>query len=205
MREWPRFVARMALITVSDCKAFRGIENDVFEHDHELGRLITAAQSWLEQECGRVFDSATVTEYYHGNDWSECLVIARPPITSITNIWDDPLRAYGSTTLVDATKYAIGDADAGIISLDGITFQQGLRNIKITYVGGYASTDATLTPLKQALIEMVWAAREKGQHNLVGVRSRSIADGNVQFVNLDWGSLNLTPIIRQYSLRTGVH
>jgi uncharacterized phiE125 gp8 family phage protein len=194
----------MALITISDCKAFRGIENDVQEHDDELGRLITAAQSWLEQECGRVFDSATVTEYYNGNDWSDCVVLRRP-ITSITNIWDDPYRTYGSTTLLDSTKYVIGDAEAGIVLLDGLTFQQGLRNIKITYVGGYASTDATLTPLKQALIEMVWAAREKGQHNLVGVRSRSIADGNVQFVNLDWGSMNLKPIIQQYSLRTGVH
>lgn len=195
----------MALITVSDCKAFRGIENHVQAHDDELERLITAAQSWLEQECGRVFDSGTVTEFYSGTDWTDCLVLGRPPITSITSLWDDPLRAYGSTSLIDPAKYAIGDAEAGIVALDGITFQQGLRNIKITYVGGYASTDAALTPLKQALIEMVWAAREKGEHNLVGVRSRSIADGNVQFVNLDWGSMNLTPIIRQYSLRTGVH
>lgn len=195
----------MPLITVSDCKAFRGIGNEVTEHDDELARLIAAAQAWMEAECGRVFDTGTVTEYYHGNDWSECLVIARPPITSITNIWDDPLRVYGSDTLLSASRYAIGDAEAGIIELDGLTFQKGLRNIKITYVGGYVATDARLTALKQALIEMVWAAREKGAHNLVGVRSRSIADGSVQFVNLDWGSINLTPIIRQYSLRTGVH
>jgi hypothetical protein len=195
----------MALITVSDCKAFRGIDSETTEHDDELARLIPAAQAWLEAECGRVFDSATLTEYYHGNDWSNSLVLARPPIASITSIYDDPLRVYGSTTLLDSTDYTIGDADAGIVLLDGITFQEGVRNIKITYVGGFSATDPKLQPLAQALIEMVWAAREKGQHNLVGVRSRSIADGNVQFVNLDWGSMNLAPIIRQYSLRTGVH
>lgn len=194
----------MALITVADCKAFRGIESSVTEHDDELARLIPAAQAWLEAECGRVFDSATLTEYYHGNDWSTSVVLARPPITSITSMYDDPLRVYGAETLIPSTSYAIGDAEAGIVVLDNRTFQAGLRNIKITYVGGFAGSDPTLQPLAQALIEMVWAAREKGQHNLVGVRSRSIADGNVQFVNLDWGSINLAPIIRHYSLRTGV-
>lgn len=120
---------------------------------------------------------------------------------SITSIHDDPLRVYGASTLIDAAKYVIGDADAGLILLDGLTFQQGLRNIKITYEGGFASIPADL---EQAAIELVWAAREKGANNLIGVRSRSIADGNVQFVNLDWGSVNLAPIISKYSLRTGV-
>jgi hypothetical protein len=49
----------------------------------------------------------------------------------------------------------------------------------------------------------VWAAREKGVHNLVGVRSRSIADGSVQYVNLDWDTI-ARGIIQKYSLHTGV-
>lgn len=203
----------MPITTVANCKAFRGIEASNQEHDDELRRIIPAVQAFLEQECARTFDQATVTEYYNGaGSWGGCrngsspawrttLLVARPPIVSITNIWDDPLRAYGSTTLLAATGYVIDDAEAGLIRLDGITFQEGVKSIKITYVGGYAVMPFDL---EQAAIEMVWAAREKGERNLIGVRSRSIADGSVQFVNLDWGSPNLSAIIQKYSLKTGV-
>jgi hypothetical protein len=194
----------MALTTVPACKAFRGIPGDVTEHDDELARLITAVQEWLERECERTFEQATVTEYYHGQDWTHCLIVARPPIVSVTNLWDDPLRVY--TTPLTSSLYAVpvagtDDANAGIIRLDGYKFQAGIQNIKITYTGGFQEIPPDL---EQAAIEMVWAAREKGAHNLVGVRSRSIADGSVQFVNLGWESL-ADGIIRKYRLRTGVH
>lgn len=188
----------MALTTVARCKAFRNIDGDNAEHDDELARLIQAAQRFLEEECQRQFDSATVTEYYHGDRGRDQLRVARPPITSITNIWDDPSRVY--TTAIETTRYAIDEAGL-ILLLDNFRFSAGLRNIKITYVGGYAVIPEDLA---QAAIEMVWAAREKGLHNLIGVRSRSVADGNLQFVNLDWGSINLAPIIQKYSLKTGL-
>ena len=57
--------------------------------------------------------------------------------------------------------------------------------------------------LEQAAIEMIWAAYTKGDQNLIGVRSRSIADGSVQFVNLSW-PLDLDAIISKYRLNTGV-
>lgn len=191
----------MALTTVPACKAFRGIPSEVTEHDDELARLIPAVQAWLEQECARAFDEATVTEYFDGDEWQSQLLVARPPIVSVTNLWDDPARVWA--TPLAATAYDVKDAAAGLIRLlDGRCFASGQRNIKLTYEGGYQTAPLDL---QQAAIEMVWAAREKGVHNLIGVRSRSVADGNVQFVNLDWGSINLGPIIQKYSLRTGVH
>lgn len=190
----------MALTTVPACKAFRGLGSDVTEHDHELARLIPAVQAWLEQECERAFDQATVTEYFDGDEWRRQLLVARPPIASVTNLWDDPARVWA--TPLAATAYDVKDAEAGLIRLlDGRSFTSGQRNIKLAYVGGYLTAPLDL---QQAVIEMVWAAREKGAHNLIGVRSRSIADGNVQFVNLGWESL-AEGIIRKYRLRTGVH
>jgi hypothetical protein len=190
----------MPITTVALCKSFRDIKTDNTEHDSELARLIPSVQAWLEAECGRVFEAATVTEYYDGDEWCQRIIVARPPINSITNIWDDPARIY--TTPMAATLYGVYDAQAGIVRLlDGRQFSTGQNNIKITYNGGFSTVPVDL---EQAAIEMVWAAREKGQHNLIGVRSRSIADGNVQFVNLDWGSSNLQAIIQKYSLRTGV-
>ena len=188
----------MALTTVPACKAFRGIPGDNQEHDAELARLIPAVQAFLERECERTFESATVTEYFSGDEWSDRLLVARPPIVSIANLWDDPARVYA--TPLSASSYVLDDAGAGVIRLDGLLFSQGLRNIKVTYVGGFAEIPPDL---EQAAIELVWAAREKGVNNLVGVRSRSVADGNVQYVNLGWGSL-VEDIIAKYRLHTGV-
>ncbi len=193
----------MALTTVQACKAFRGIEGDNLEHDEELARLILAVQEWLERECERKFEQATVTEYYSGTRWRDLIEVARPPIVSITNLWDDLLRVYA--TPMSVANYVVPQVDshdskAGIVRLDHLQFQQGIQNIKITYAGGFATIP---TDLEQAAIEMVWAAREKGLHNLVGVRSRSVADGNVQYVNLAWSSL-AEDIINQYRLHLGV-
>lgn len=188
----------MPITTVANCKAFRGIEADNTDHDEELDRLIKAAQAFLEQECQRTFEQATVTEYHSGNDWSDRILVSAPPIISITNIWDDPARVYA--TPIASSLYVIDDAEAGVIRLDGLTFTKGLRNIKVTYVGGFATIPGDL---EEAAIEMVWAARMKGEQSLVGVRSRSIADGSVQFVNLAW-PLDLDAIISKYRLKTGV-
>lgn len=190
----------MPITTVSQCKAFRNIDSTDDLHDDELARIIPAVQAFLEEECQRTFDRAEVTEYFDGDEWSDRLLLARPPIASITGLWDDSSRVWAVP--IAATSYDIVDASAGIVRLlDGLRFSRGQRTIKITYQGGF---DTMPLDLEQAAIELVWAAREKGQHNLIGVRSRAIADGNVQFVNLDWGSANLMPIISKYSLHTGV-
>lgn len=188
----------MPITTVSACKAFRDIEADNQTHDEELERLITAAQAFLERECARTFERTTYTEFYSGAEWRDRLLLAAPPIVSITNIWDDPARQY--LTPLSSSLYVIEDAEAGVIRLDGLTFNTGLRNIKVEYIGGYAEIPGDL---EEAAIEMVWAARMKGEHSLVGVRSRSIADGSTQFVNLAW-PLDLESIIGKYRLKTGV-
>lgn len=188
----------MAITTKAKCKDFRGIPTATTEHDAELDRIIPAVQEFLERECERVFEKSTVTEYYSGLEWRDRLIVAQPPIVTITNIWDDLARSYA--TPLASSLYVIEDANAGLIKLDGVTFQEGLRNIKITYEGGFTTIPEDL---EQAAIELVWAAREKGLSNLVGVRSRSVADGNVQYVNLAWGSL-AEDILRKYRLHTGV-
>lgn len=188
----------MPITTVANCKAFRGIDAETTEHDEELDRLVDAVQAFLEKECGRTFTQGTFTEYYSGTEWQDRLLVAAPPIISITNIWDDLARVYA--TPLASSLYVIDDAEAGVIKLDGLTFQKGLRNIKVTYVGGFAEIPGDL---EEAAIEMVWAARMKGEHSLVGVRSRSIADGSTQFLNLAW-PLDLESIVGKYRLKTGV-
>lgn len=189
----------MAITTVARCKQFRGIAPSNTEHDAELARLIEAVQSWLEGRCGRVFDRGTVTEYHDGSRGRNSLMVARPPIIGITSIHDDPAQLWSSETEIDPSDYYIESASAGIVRLRSGWFADAARNVRIVYEGGY---DPIPSDLEQAALEMIWSAREKGQHNLIGVRSRSIADGSVQFVNLEWDVL-AAGIVHQYRLHTG--
>lgn len=191
------------ITSVPHCKAFRNIPGENQEHDAELDRLIPAVQEFLERECERKFEKVEVTEFYSGAEWRELIIVARPPIVTVVNLWDDPTRVYA--TPIPVASYVVPPVDsedgkAGILRLDGLCFLDGRNNIKVTYQGGFATIPQDL---EEAAIEMVWAAREKGQNNLVGVRSRSIADGNVQYVNLAWGSL-AEDIVQKYKLHTGV-
>jgi hypothetical protein len=189
------------ILSVSECKAFRNIPNDVTEHDSELERLIAVVQTWLENECGRKFDDSGVTplaEYYSGDEWRSQLVVARPPIIGITDIQVDNNRNWDQPT-VPAANFAVYDADAGIIKLINYRFPLGVMNIRVQYRGGFSNSTMP-ADLKQAAIEMVWANRMKGENNLIGVRSRGLADGSVQYVNLDW-PMNLQPIIDKYCIK----
>lgn len=191
------------LTTVAACKTFRGIPVEDTQHDEELERLILVVQAFLENQCGRKFDDSGTTdlvEYFSGCDFSRQLIVARPPIISITDIQIDNLRAWTNPVL-DQQYYGIYDAEAGIIKmLHGFKLPDGILNVRLRYRGGYSA--ATMPrDLEQAAIEMVWANRAKGEHNLIGVRSRGSADGSVQYVNLDW-PMNLSPIIDKYSIRT---
>lgn len=191
------------IITVQDCKNFRDLKDENTGDDEELESIIVAVQSFLETECGRKFElDATndLVEYYSGCHWHTQLLVAKPPIVSITDIQIDNLRVWDKPVL-DAALYAVYDADSGIIKLlQGLEFTDGTLNIRIRYKGGYSAASMP-ADLKRAAIEMVWAARMKGSSNLVGVRSRSLGDGSVQYVNLDW-PLNLGAIVNKYNLRS---
>lgn len=188
------------LITVPACKAWRVIPNDQTQHDAELERLIAAVQTYLEAATGRKFDKKLgEVEVFDGRDWPAGVQLARLPILGNVRVWDDPLRAFGAATELPASAVIV-DTERGVLTLDGRTFYPGRGNIKVQYDGGY---DQAPGDLQQLAIELVWAARQKGEKSLLGVRSQSLGDGNVQYVNLDW-PLNGQEILSKYSLRTGV-
>ena len=283
------------ICSLTDVKKAKNITG-ASAHDAELTRLILAAEQFVKDYCWRVFDyEASITEFFSVRSRrTNKLLVGRPPIVSISALYDDPLRTYAAGTLVPATDYVIADADAGIIELDGYSFNLGLNNIKLVYAGGFqelaapamptvtpqgtpgstaygykitavnnrgetesspegttATGNATLngtnfnritwtavagaiayrvyktTPsgskgflrqvpsgtlsyddngtavpdgidapsenrsgipndLRQAAVELVWTARDKGDQALFGVRSKSIADGNIAYLNNDW-------------------
>jgi hypothetical protein len=174
----------MSLTTLATVKAFKNLTTS--EHDAEILRLIPAVEQFIAHYCNRPLEQATVTEYHSARAGQTTLRLRRYPVTSITSLHDDVDRVYGADTLLAATEYVLTDSEAGIVQLDGATFDAGLNNVKVVYVAGYAAGSPQRALLEQAAVELLWLARDKGDKALLGLQSRSIADGRVDTFNTDW-------------------
>lgn len=173
----------MSLTTLATVKAFKNLSTS--EHDAEILRLIPVVDQFIEAYCNVPLEQATVTEYHSTRAGQTTLRLKRYPVISITSLHDDLYRTYGSDTLIAATDYIV-EEESGLVILDGRTFPDGLKNVKVVYVAGYAAGSKPRALLEQAAIELLWLARNKGDLALLGLQSRSIADGRVDTFNTEW-------------------
>lgn len=186
--------------TLAHVKAFKDITED--QHDAELTRLIPVVQAFMETYCERGFERQTgVTEYHTTTPGQTRVLLRRPPVESITTVHDDPERVYGASTLLAATEYVITNTDAGIVTFTRSLSADRVSNLKVVYIGGYVASHDTLKLLEQAAIELVWLARDKGEHSLLGLSSKSVADASMVFRN-DWPA-GVQTILDLYHLRHG--
>ncbi len=168
----------MSLTTLANCKAFKNVTGTA--HDAELTRLIAAVDEFTNTYCNRKLEQATFTEYHSLREGQQSFLLKNPPVASITSIHDDPDRAYGAGTLLtNNTDYVLEDEGAGRIEFDEHATSGGLRNIKAVYGGGFATGSGALKLLEQAAIELIWLTRDLGDKALLGIQSKSIADGSV--------------------------
>lgn len=145
----------VAIISNSDYKSFKGISASTY--DSQLTVVIPAAQSAVEQWCGRVFDTATFTEKHNGNGWHQ-IVLKNAPVTTLTSV--TVIGPDGTSEVVDSATYTF-EAETGIVGFQPATegvlsvdewgvsedrawdvspqFSQGFQNLSVVYVGGYSS------------------------------------------------------------------
>ena len=127
----------MALTTHGRVKEYLGIKADDASKDAMLAEFVERISAAIGTRCKRVFEfESGITEYEDGDGITSELIVRRYPIVSVTALYDDPDRVYGSATLIAATDYTV-DKERGIIRLDGFRFLNGLQNIKVVYDGGY--------------------------------------------------------------------
>jgi len=141
--------ASMDLAILADVKNYLGETGS--DHDALLEALIDRVSEAVETYCGRRFKQETVTEYHDGRGRSR-LALRRRPVASVTSLHDDLDRAYTDEEIVDPDDYTFYP-DEGIVELDAGVFQDGLRNVKVVYVAGYATVPADL-----AHAAIVWVA-----------------------------------------------
>lgn len=100
----------------------------------------------FEQYCGRIFaaptSGSTYTEYFSSDGSRTKVPVLAYPISSITNIWVDNDRSFGSDTLLDTSDYVADQHGGPWIRLKWTSFAAGTDHIKVTYAGGLSSTVA---------------------------------------------------------------
>ena len=137
-----------------------------------------AATSVLGAANTKILDyGLTQTEYFDGQRMGGVIdkaFLRFNPVTSITSIYDDIARDYGSDTLLDADDYIMYDWG---VQLEGFKFQRGYKNVQIIYVGGF-TPDTRKDSLVHALLRTlayVWN-RRKSEH----LSMDSVSDLNIQ-------------------------
>jgi hypothetical protein len=138
--------------------------------------LVSAAQAFIEEYCGRIFAAAAYTEYFSGG--SNKIFLSNYPINKTVSfqVWDDWQRSYGSDTLIDSSDYFV-DENTGIIHFD---YEIGGTpgSVKVSYTAGDLPA-----AIKQACIEMVARKLKEGIAGSLGVPSRAIHAGeSVAFI-----------------------
>lgn len=150
----------MAVITTAQFKTYAGIT--VTTWDTLLGVLIPACQAEVESYCNRLFDTATYTETFDGDNSGQ-LQLSNYPITSITSV--SYVGPDGTTVAMPSTSYRY-EANTGLLTLVPVSYSKstaydtmgnplnewtygprynrGFQNYRVVYVGGYSSMPADL-------------------------------------------------------------
>ena len=105
----------MAIQTLSQLKTMLAITGT--DDDAMLTQLQTAADSFVEEFCGRSFEGGTLTEDHPGG--TRVLFLRNFPIATVESVKVDLARQFGTSTLRDASTFTV-HPDRGVIeSLTG--------------------------------------------------------------------------------------
>lgn len=130
-----------ALCSMQQVKDFLQIDDSdayITTKENLVQQSIMGATRAIERYCHkRKFRYKSVTEHIDGTGSSR-IAVSRYPIISVTSLYDDTARSFGSSTEISSSNYVI-DSEMGTIRLynDYAQFTKGRQNVKVTYVGGY--------------------------------------------------------------------
>lgn len=154
--------------TLAEFKGFLGISGDT--QDTELTRVLSAAESFLEKETGRLFEKAERTERKDGEGKEE-IFLQNLPIVSITSVTIDDVEKT-------AADYKFDEDTGEFWHKDLYDFTPGKKNIVIVYQSGWI-TAAAPEDLKQAIYSVASAVWKKRGNE--GVASESTGDYSISF------------------------
>ena len=107
------------------------------------------------------------------------------PVTEITSLHDDPSLQFGTTTEVAASDY-FSFAETGVISLKSGVFQEGFRNVKCVYKGGwYPNVEVVASASIGATMTIADSLLAKAQEFSLFITKTDAAAGDVVITGTD--------------------
>lgn len=139
------------LVSLADAQAHLNITSS--DYDDELIVFIDRATDLLEAYTGRALARRTYTSETYSGEGASMLPLRHAPVTSITSVTE-------SGSSVSASGYSL-DGDAGILWRLGGTYYpgywvEGIRNITVTYVAGYANPPGRSVQACLELVRHLW-------------------------------------------------
>lgn len=134
----------MDLITLTEAKEFLKVDSAV--EDALISRLIKQASSQLQRKHQREIIQGTYTDEVYNGEGHEMLFIKNWPVQSITSIKIDDV-------VVDPANYTVAK-DSGIVKLNQYVAED-IANVKVSYVGGFATDDPELDAFKLECVLLV--------------------------------------------------
>lgn len=126
--------------TLARVKAFMADEiKDTTGSDAVIQQMITALSSIFERKMNRLIRRQGYIDYPNVREGQKSLYLRAFPITAIADVRYDLQRDFGTDSIVDSGNYDFVDTD-GILIMDKIGFESGVKVLKVSYTGGMAAT-----------------------------------------------------------------
>lgn len=149
-----------------------------------IDALIIAGDEWLRKTLNRIVLRADYTDEKHEGNGLRSIFVKNPPINTLTDIDIVATDFNGAdvTTTYLATKFDLKTNTGEIrfkpgsfISDGAGFFTEGFQNIRITYNGGWDSSNIKLQPLKLIEAEFVIQMFDPNE-SVTGIEKEKLGD-----------------------------
>lgn len=172
----PTIDSTNALVSEETALGYLGISTTDDDRVPMAKQCLNAASWFCNSYTKRKLLSRANTEYYNGGG-SNTILLNNYPCTTLTSVYDDLDRTYGSDTLIDSTDLAVLPTELlYMIVYDGGVFMNGVKNVKVTYTAGYSTVP---WDLQQACLGLIGIYFKHTDEKLLMIQSRSVGDGSI--------------------------
>ena len=194
-----------SIVTVEQAKNYLGISAANSSKDTLLETWIDVVSRAFESAIDNVVQPATKTVYRDG-DGSEFLFLPYYPIITVTTLQerDSPLGSW--TDLLSDTSYLHIDTTYydRLELLEGYTFPEGQKNIKVVYAAGWSTIPGDITKVILEQVSYMWKESGQGADRLsLSGTSSSEAGGSSSYSFTDM-SPRWNEVVRRYGKQQNV-
>ena len=165
-----------AIVDIADAMAF--IQEKA--NPAVLERKINSLSGNFERVSCRKIKLQTLTDYRVDGSGNSSLELPFIPTQSVTKI---EMRFRDESiyrTLTSAADFAL--KNGRVLTLLKDVFLRGELNILLTMSVGYLATDMEFAAFQEAFLTQLKSDYRKWDHDEVGLSSRALADGSIQFM-----------------------